>query len=161
MVLTNTMTQTQYKDLLITCLIIRILLLLSKMITKRLQVTKWRKPNLSLYMKTTMVLWSLLKLEWIPTTPLVPTLYKKRKGGSMDGLTNMTCGTTTPTHLQMRLNLVAPICSRETTVFLNWTRPNTTGNRKKESLVKYLHLSSRIFTLADVKNKHGTFEANY
>ena len=38
------------------CLIIQILLLLLIMITKRLQVTKQRKPNLSLYMKTTMIL---------------------------------------------------------------------------------------------------------
>ena len=46
----------KYNDFNTTHLIIQILLLLSIMITKRPQVTKRRKPYLSLYMKTTMVL---------------------------------------------------------------------------------------------------------
>ena len=34
------------------------------------------------------------------------------------------------------------------------------GKSKTRIVSEYLHLLSRIFTLANVKNKHGTFEAN-
>ena len=50
---------------------------------------------------------------------LVPILWKKRNGGSTDRLTSMTCGAITPTHLRMRMNLVAHTRSRETTALLN------------------------------------------
>ena len=53
------------------------------------------------------------------TTPLVTILWKKRKGGSMDGLISTTRGTINSIHLLMRMNLVAHKCSRETTAFLN------------------------------------------
>ena len=48
-------------------------------------------------------------------------IMEKMKDGSTDGLTNMMCGTITPTNLQMRMrmNLVAHICSQEIIVFLN------------------------------------------
>ena len=46
-------------------------------------------------------------------------IVEENEGGSMDGLTNMTCGTITPTNLRMRMKLVAHIRSRETTAFLN------------------------------------------
>ena len=44
---------------------------------KLLQWVNQGRPSLSLYMKTTMVLWDSLTLDWNPTKPLVPTSWKK------------------------------------------------------------------------------------
>ena len=78
----------------------------------------------------------------------------------MDGLTRMISGTTTTILLPKRMIQGAHTHLRTTTAFFNSPRPSTTGNRKQDLLVKYLHLLSRIFTLANVKNEQGTFEAN-
>ena len=88
----------------------------------------------------------------------------------MIGLTHMMSGTDTITLQQKRMNQGAHTRLRVITTSLKclWVittslqshKLSTIQSRRQELLVKYLHLGIRIFTLANVKNKHGTFEAN-
>ena len=58
----------------------------------------------------------------------------------MNGLTRMINGTITITFLQKRMNQGAHTRLRVITTSLNSSKPSTTGNRKQDLLVKYLHL---------------------
>ena len=70
----------------------------------------------------------------------MPTSWKKRKDGFINGLTRMMSGTITTTFLEERMNQGAHTRIRVITASLKSPRPSTTGNQKQDLLVKYLHL---------------------
>ena len=68
--------------------------------------------------------------------------------------------TDTTTLQQKKMNQGVHTRLRVITTSLQSQKSSTTGSRRQDLLAKYLYLWIRIFIQANIKNKHGTFEAN-
>ena len=94
-------------------------------------------------------------------------IMEKKKNGFINVTTSMICGIVMPTHLRERNGMEMKggggggTHSPMMLVSSKLPEPNIAGSQKQELWVNYLHQISRIFTLANINHKYGTFEANY